>query len=77
LRHDDLGSPGAGVLADDVATRSGRAALCIPSYGNFTTPPRSVLIAWNGSREAARAVERGAAAAAPRHARDGAVGAPP
>lgn len=53
---DDLGSPGAGVLADDVATRSGRAALCIPSYGNFTTPPRTVLIAWNGSREAARAV---------------------
>ncbi|MBL8701061.1 MAG: universal stress protein [Alphaproteobacteria bacterium] len=56
-RHErDLGTPGAGVLADAVASASGRAALCIPSYGSFAPLPRSIVIAWNGSREAARAV---------------------
>lgn len=56
-RHErDLGTPGPGVLADVVATESGRAALCVPSYGNFSPVPRIVVVAWNGSREAARAV---------------------
>ncbi|MBM3524026.1 MAG: universal stress protein [Alphaproteobacteria bacterium] len=56
-RHErDLGTPGPGVLADAVATESGRAALCVPSYGSFSSSPRVVVVAWNGSREAARAV---------------------
>lgn len=56
-RHErDLGTPGPGVLADVVATESGRAALCVPSYGSFSATPRIVVVAWNGSREAARAV---------------------
>lgn len=58
-RHEnDRGSPGAGVHADSVASGSGRAALCVPSYGVFAAPPRSIVVAWNGSREAARALDQ-------------------
>lgn len=56
-KHErDLGTPGPGILADAVATASGRAALCVPSYGTFNAPPRNIVVAWNGSREASRAV---------------------
>ena len=34
---------------------SGHPALVIPYAGTPTLPPRRVLIAWDGSREAARA----------------------
>ena len=58
-----LGRPdlGAGGGADDILLveaafmDSGRPALLIPPGGTPTVPPWRVLIAWDGSREAARA----------------------
>ncbi len=35
---------------------SGRPILLVPAAGRYTAPGRHVLVAWNGSREAARAV---------------------
>ncbi|MGH6814364.1 MAG: universal stress protein [Hyphomicrobiaceae bacterium] len=39
-----------------IAIESGRPALVIPNRGDVTMPPQCVCIAWNGKREAARAV---------------------
>ncbi len=43
-------------FAEQVVMESGRPVLVIPSYGNFEEFGKSVLVAWNGTREAARAV---------------------
>jgi len=54
-RNDD----GSGIetgFAEEVVMGCGRPVLVIPTYGDFTNFGSSVLIAWNGGREATRAV---------------------
>jgi nucleotide-binding universal stress UspA family protein len=43
-------------LAEELALGVGRPVLVVPRYGSFETVGERVLIAWNGSREATRAV---------------------
>lgn len=43
-------------VAEQCALASGRPTLVVPYRGQFQTVGRRVLVAWNGSREAARAV---------------------
>jgi nucleotide-binding universal stress UspA family protein len=43
-------------LADEVIMAVGRPVLVVPYAGRFSTLGRKVMIAWNGSREATRAV---------------------
>ena len=45
-----------GGLPDTVALTCGRPVLVVPYIGARTTPGKHVIVAWNGSREAARAV---------------------
>jgi nucleotide-binding universal stress UspA family protein len=54
----DLGTPSAdlGALPEELALTVGRPVLVIPRYGTFKEIGRRVLVAWNGSREATRAV---------------------
>lgn len=42
--------------AEDLLLDSGRPVLVVPHAGRFATPGERVLVAWNASREAARAV---------------------
>jgi nucleotide-binding universal stress UspA family protein len=44
------------LLAEAAFMDSGRAALIVPAGSTATMPPRRALLAWDGSREAARAV---------------------
>jgi nucleotide-binding universal stress UspA family protein len=57
-QHDPDNEAGieSGGLAEQVVLASGRPCLVVPYCGDFPTFGRRVLIAWNGSREAARAV---------------------
>lgn len=51
------GSPaGAGAIIEAALFASGRPVLVVPHAGRFETVGRKVLIGWNASREAARAV---------------------
>jgi nucleotide-binding universal stress UspA family protein len=43
-------------LAETVFLEAGRPVLTVPAYGKFVSAGDRVLIAWNGSREATRAV---------------------
>jgi nucleotide-binding universal stress UspA family protein len=43
-------------LPEQVLMHGGRPVLLVPRSGSFTPPARHALVAWNGSREAARAV---------------------
>lgn len=43
-------------LLADVLMRAGRPVLAVPYAGTFSAAFRTVLVAWNGSREAARAL---------------------
>jgi nucleotide-binding universal stress UspA family protein len=43
-------------LPEELALGVGRPVLVVPRYGTFATVGERVLIAWNGSREATRAV---------------------
>ncbi len=52
----DGDSPHAGAVVEQVLFSSGRPALVVPYAGEFQTLGRRVLIGWNASREAARAV---------------------
>ena len=54
----DLGTPSAdlGPLPEELALAVGRPVLVIPRYGTFSSIGRRVLVAWNGSREATRAI---------------------
>ena len=45
-----------GGLPDSVALSCGRPSLVVPYIGAQTSPGKHVIVAWNGSREAARAV---------------------
>lgn len=64
-RHADLVLLGPSLLADDMISdsaldgalyRSGKPVLIVPESGKATLAPKTVLIAWDGSMEAARAV---------------------
>lgn len=44
------------VVPEEVVLSSGRPVLIVPHIGRFESVGRRVLVAWNGSREAARAV---------------------
>src|SRR5215210_7654790 len=44
-----------GLGAEDLVVASGRPILVVPYGGAFAAPGRRVLVAWDGSREAARA----------------------
>lgn len=54
----DLGeAPGAlAILPEELALGVGRPVLVVPRYGTFPALGDHVLVAWNGSREATRAV---------------------
>ncbi len=52
----DEGDVDAELIAEAAFMQSGRPALMIPYIGARTLPPKQALIAWDGSREAARAV---------------------
>ncbi|EME69348.1 universal stress protein UspA-like nucleotide-binding protein [Paramagnetospirillum caucaseum] len=43
-------------LADELILAVGRPVLVVPFAGRFPTPGRRVMVAWNGGREATRAV---------------------
>ena len=48
---------GGGLAPDRVVTEIGRPMLIVPYAGRFETVGRRALIAWDGSREAARALD--------------------
>lgn len=50
------GPPGAAAIIEQALFSSGRPVLVVPAAGRFATPGRRVLVGWNASREAARAV---------------------
>jgi nucleotide-binding universal stress UspA family protein len=49
-------APEARLLADELAFSAGRPVLFVPYAGRFAAAGKRVLIAWDGGREAARAV---------------------
>ncbi len=53
---EDAGSATPSDLAEQVALRSGRPVLVLPYIGAQRPPGQRVMICWNNSREAARAV---------------------
>ncbi|HYG90980.1 MAG TPA: universal stress protein [Azospirillum sp.] len=55
-QHDPEASVVPEDMVEQVLLNSGRPVLVFPNIGRFGPPGRKVLIAWNGSREAARAV---------------------
>jgi nucleotide-binding universal stress UspA family protein len=46
----------AGFVPDAVVVEVGRPVLIVPAFGKFETVGRRALVAWDGSREAARAL---------------------
>lgn len=52
----DGGQPAAGPLIEHALFTAGRPVLIVPYAGQYETVGRNVLIGWNASREAARAV---------------------
>ena len=56
LSRGQLPTVGAGASAADLALGSGGPTLLTPEEGVDTAPGRRILVAWNGGREAARAV---------------------
>jgi nucleotide-binding universal stress UspA family protein len=53
---DDPPLGSAATLVEDVLMGAGRPLLLVPYVGNFPTIGKNVLVAWNASREAARAL---------------------
>lgn len=53
LEHDELDMP---LLVEAAFMQSGRPALVLPSDGTLAASPQRIVVAWDGSREAARAV---------------------
>lgn len=52
----DEGDVDGELIAEAAFMQSGRPALLVPYIGARTLPPKRALVAWDGSREAARAV---------------------
>ncbi|MBW8270041.1 universal stress protein [Caldovatus aquaticus] len=56
-QHDPAGEqPAASAIIERVLFTSGRPVLIVPFAGRFATTGRRVLVGWNASREATRAV---------------------
>ena len=55
-QQDPDGPPNTGAILEATLFGSGRAALVVPYVGGFATVGRRSLVAWNASKEAARAV---------------------
>jgi len=55
-KNPDGSQPAAGPLIEHALFTSGRPVLIVPYAGRYETIGRKVLIGWNASREAARAV---------------------
>ena len=53
----DESAPGGATLVEDVILAAGRPALVVPYVGVQKTPGRNVMLAWDASREAARAAQ--------------------
>ena len=49
-------APSSGLRPGDVVLAAGRPALIVPYAGDFATLGAHILVAWNGTREAARAL---------------------
>lgn len=57
VEQTDLSSDEIGFdVPENCLATSGRPVLVVPNRGSFPMPGRSVLVAWNGSREAALAI---------------------
>ncbi|HSV28016.1 MAG TPA: universal stress protein [Candidatus Omnitrophota bacterium] len=56
IGQNEIGEDGERPLADALVLDVGRPVLVVPSAGTFPTIGERVLVAWNGSREATRAV---------------------
>jgi len=56
INQDHPPPPEGRQLAEDVLMTSGRPILAIPYIGDFQTVGTRILVGWNNSREAARAV---------------------
>lgn len=52
----DTPDPNYAGVAEELLIGCGRPVLVVPAYGNHGTFGRNVMVAWNGSRESARAV---------------------
>lgn len=52
----DRTNTGVGGLPPDLALALGRPVLVVPYIGRYADPGHMVMVAWNGTREAARAV---------------------
>ena len=50
-------TPGGVTMVEDVIMTAGRPTLVVPYVGAWTAPGRHVMIAWDASREAARAAQ--------------------
>ena len=55
--NDDNSAAGGTALVEDVVLGAGRPCLIVPYIGARATPGKRVMIAWDGGREAARAVQ--------------------
>ena len=53
---EDFEAPGANELPDAILLRSGRPVIVIPYVGSFNSLGENVMVAWDGSRLATRAV---------------------
>lgn len=53
--NPERGLEGDVVAPERLVMESGRPVLVVPYAGQFTLPPKTVMVAWNATREAARA----------------------
>jgi len=56
MGQPDADTPSNGLRPSEVVLAAGRPALIVPYAGEFTELGRNILLAWNGTREAARAL---------------------
>jgi nucleotide-binding universal stress UspA family protein len=56
MGQPDPDVPSNGLRPSEVVLAAGRPALIVPYAGEFTELGRNILVAWNGTREAARAL---------------------
>jgi nucleotide-binding universal stress UspA family protein len=56
MGQPDPDVPSNGLRSSEIVLAAGRPALIVPYAGEFTELGRNVLVAWNGTREAARAL---------------------
>ena len=56
MGQPDPDAPGNGLRPSEVVLAAGRPALIVPYAGDFPEIGRRILVAWNGTREAARAL---------------------